>query len=139
MEVDELFISIKRKNSNNDFLILADPTNGNVKSTYITAFLNDIVNSDNINLDELLILFQEKHSDEFDFTDLKDSVFDHDCDIYLRDTTLQLTALKLLYSKNTTPENGYERAKRFINEFNKKLNLNLNTCKLDKTKSKSLY
>ena len=39
----------------------------------------------------------------------------------LRHRILQLVALKLVYSKNTIPERGYERAKRFINEFNKKL------------------
>ena len=49
----------------------------------------------------------------------------------LRHRILQLVALKLLYSRNTIPERGYERAKRFINEFNKKLGLTLSTEQID--------
>ena len=49
----------------------------------------------------------------------------------LRHRILQLVALKLLYSRNTIPERGYERAKRFINEFNKKLDLTLSTEQID--------
>lgn len=71
-----------------------------------------------------------------DFTELKESVYDHDCDIELRNRVLQLVALKLLYSKNTIPERGYERAKRFINEFNKKLNLTLSTEEIDEAISR---
>ena len=44
---------------------------------------------------------------------------------------VQSVALKLLYSRNTIPERGYERAKRFINEFNKKLDLTLSTEQID--------
>ena len=41
---------------------------------------------------------------------------------------LNLVILKILYSRNTTPERGFERAKIFINEFNTSiLELNLNT------------
>ena len=36
-----------------------------------------------------------------------------------------------MYSKNTIPERGYERALRFINEFNKKMNLELSTEEID--------
>ena len=49
----------------------------------------------------------------------------------LRHRILQLVALKLLYSRNTIPERGYERAKRFINEFNKKLGLTLSAEQID--------
>ena len=49
----------------------------------------------------------------------------------LRDRILQLVALKLLYSRNTIPERGYERSKKFINEFNKELNLTLSTEEID--------
>ena len=40
-------------------------------------------------------------------------------------------ALKLLYSETTIPERGYKRAKRFIDEFNKELNINLSTKEID--------
>lgn len=79
--------------------------------------------TENINLEQLLIILNE--NEELDSTQLKTCIYNHECDIELRNKILQLVALKLLYSKNTTPERGYERAKRFINEFNKKLNLNL--------------
>ena len=45
---------------------------------------------------------------------------------------LEFVSLKLLYSKKTTPERGYIRAKRFIDEFNKRLNLNLTYDEIDK-------
>ena len=94
--------------------------------------LEEYVDSkENISLDELLVVLSEKYVDELDFTELKESVYDHDCDMELRHRVLQLVALKLLYSKNTIPERGYERAKRFINEFNKKLNLTLSTEEID--------
>ena len=86
---------------------------------------------ENLNLDELLSIFKEKYTDELDFTELKESVYDHNCDMELRHRILQLVALKLLYSRNTIPERGYERTKRFINEFNKKLGLELSTEQID--------
>lgn len=72
-----------------------------------------------------------KYSDKLDLTELKESIFNYKCDNELRNKVLQLVALKLLYSKNTIPNRGYERAKRFINEFNKKLNLALSIEEID--------
>lgn len=66
-------------------------------------------------------------------------IYDHNCDIELRERLLQLVALKLLYSKNTIPERGYERAKRFINEFNKKLGLTLSMKEIDEIIQKRLF
>ena len=54
----------------------------------------------------------------------------------LRHRILQLVALKLLYSRNTIPERGYERAKRFINEFNKELDVKLTTKQIDEIVNK---
>ena len=42
-----------------------------------------------------------------------------------------MTTLKLIYSRNTIPEYGYERAKKLINEFNRKLNINIKTNRVD--------
>lgn len=91
----------------------------------------DYVNFDNIILDELLLMFNERYKDELDFIELKESVYNHNVDIVLRNKILQLVALKLLYSVNTIPERGYERSKKFINEFNKELNLTLSTEEID--------
>lgn len=138
-----LFMSIHRKNIGSNqiltssklpyFLLYADTDSGKVE---IDCNLKNYVNTDNITLDELLNLFKEKYSDEFSFTELEESVYDHNCDVELRNKVLQLVALKILYSPNTTPERGYERSKRFINEFNEKMNLNISTEEIDNAISK---
>ena len=132
-----LFMSIYRKNIESsivpNFLLHADTESGKVEIDYN---LKDYVNTDNITLDELLNLFKEKYSEEFSFTELEKCVYDHNCDVELRNKVLQLVALKLLYSRRTIPERGYERAKRFINEFNKKMNLNISTEEIDNVISK---
>lgn len=127
-----LFMSIYRKNVESsivpNFLLYADTGSGKVEIDYN---LKDYVNADSITLDELLNLFKEKYSEEFSFTELEKCVYNHNCDVELRNKVLQLVALKLLYSRRTIPERGYERAKRFINEFNKKMNLNISTEEID--------
>ncbi len=140
-----LFMSIYRKNvEDNQFLMSSklpgfllyadtDTDSGKVEIDYN---LKDYVNTDNITLDELLTLFKEKYSEEFNFTELEKCVYAHNCDVELRNKVLQLVALKLLYSRRTIPERGYERAKRFINEFNKKMNLNISTEEIDNVISK---
>lgn len=134
----QIFMKINKKNKEECnpwhgettyFLLHADYMTGEVLKDYN---LEDYIdNEENISLDELLSVFNEKYSNELDFIELKESVYDHNCDMELRHRILQLVALKLLYSKNTIPERGYERAKRFINEFNKKLNLTLSTEEID--------
>ena len=134
----QIFMSINRKNEEKSdlwlgkapyFLLHADHMTGEVSKDYELEEYID--NDENINLDELLSIFNKKYIDELDFTELKESVYDHNCDMELRHRILQLVALKLLYSRNTIPERGYERAKRFINEFNKKLGLALSTEQVD--------
>ena len=134
----QIFMKIYRKNEEecnswlgkaSYFLFRADQMTGEVSKD---CELEEYVNSEeNIILDELLSTFYKKYPDELDFTELKESVYDHNCDMELRQRILQLVTLKLLYSRNTTPERGYERAKRFINEFNKKLGLTLSTEQID--------
>jgi len=112
-----------------DFLLHADTDSGKVDIDYN---LKDYVsNNSDITLDDLLVLFKEKYSNELDFTKLEECIYDHNCDVELRRRILQLVALKLLYSDRTIPERGYERAKRFINEFNKKMGLNLSSEEID--------
>ena len=134
----QIFMSINRKNEEESdsllgktpyFLLHADHMTGEVSNDYELAEYLD--SEENLNLDELLSIFKEKYTDELDFTELKESVYDHNCDMELRHRILQSVALKLLYSRNTIPERGYERAKKFINEFNKKLGLELSTEQID--------
>ena len=110
------------------FILQANCMTGEVIKNYSSK---DYVNFDNIILDELLLMFNERYKDELDFIELKESVYNHNVDIVLRNKILQLVALKLLYSVNTIPERGYERSKKFINEFNKELNLTLSTEEID--------
>lgn len=129
-----LYIVIKQINNNynandiNNNLIICAYPNGEV---IINDSLKKYVDKERINLDELLSLFEEKYSHNLDFAVLKADVDDHNCDLELRKRILQLIALKLLYSQNTTPGRGYKRAKKFIDEFNKELNLNLSSEKID--------
>jgi len=106
------------------FLIYADTDSGQVEVDYN---LKEYINNKKITLDELLTVFREKYNEQLDFSKLEECIYEHNCDVELRRRILQLVALKLLYSNRTIPEHGYERAKRFINEFNKKLGLNLSS------------
>ena len=134
----QIYMCINRKNEEECspllgkipyFLLHADYMTGEVSNDY--ALEEYLDSEEKLNLDELLLIFKEKYTDELDFTELKESVYNHNCDMELRHRILQLVALKLLYSRNTIPERGYERAKRFINEFNKKLGLTLSTEQID--------
>lgn len=134
-----LFMPIERKeikssgfsygNQLPQFLLYADIDSGEVNIDYN---IKKYVDKEEITLDGLLDVFNEKWKNELDFTKLNICVYNHNCDIELRNRILQLVALKLLYSKETIPERGYERAKRFINEFNKKLGFNLNSNEIDR-------
>mgnify|MGYP004519813443 FL=1 len=129
-----LYIVIKQINNNynangiNNNLIICAYPNGEV---IINDDLKKYVDKERINLDELLSLFEKKYSHNLDFSVLKADVDNHNCDLELRERILQLIALKLLYSQNTIPDRGYKRAKKFIDEFNKELNLNLSSEKID--------
>lgn len=106
-----------------DFLLTTDHITGKVLNNYdIREYIDG---KENIKIDELLSIFENKYNNQLDFDKLKVCVFNHNCDMELRNKILEFAALKLLYSRNTTPERGYERAKRFICEFNKGLGLNL--------------
>ena len=133
----EIFMSINKKGEEKSFpymILNADYMTGEVLGYY--GLKKYIDSDDSICLDELLEVFDKKYADELDYTELKESVYDHNCDMELRHRILQLVALKLLYSKNTIPERGYERAKRFISEFNKELDLTLSTEEIDEIMKK---
>ena len=99
--------------------------------------LEDYVDYKIRSLEELLNILKLNYKEELDFSELEKLVYFHSCDLELRNKLLQCIALKLLYSKNTTPERGYERAKRFLNEFNKKLDLNLSLNEINELISKN--
>ncbi len=82
-------------------------------------------------LDDLLIFLREKYYEQLDLIELEECIYNHNNDMKLRHKILELAAIKMVYSKNTTPEKGYMRAKIFINELNKILGLNLSTNSID--------
>ena len=113
--------------------ILAKPEDGKVlKSADIKNYIGDNA----VILDELLEIFDKKYKDELDYSKLKETVYNHKTDIELRHRLLQLVALKLIYSENTTPERGYNRAIKFINEFNESLGLRLDSKEIDEIMTK---
>ena len=116
------------------FFVQADYTTGEVKLTDELCFMlgeDSLEQNKKMTLDELYAIFSRKISDCYDLSELRNSVFYHNCDFELRNRLLQLAALQLLYSKNTSPEKGYFRAKQFIKEFNESLGLQLSTEQID--------
>jgi len=133
---DIIYLKIGWKNTNFNctnssyFILIADPDNGLVNIDYRLKFFVK-VNNENITLDELLNLLKENYSKDYDLKELQECIYDHECDIELRKKVLELIALKLLYSNRTLPENGYVRAKNFIEEFNNEMNINLSSLEID--------
>ena len=111
-----------------DFVVSADAETGLVDMDYE---IEKYVSVDEIDIYNLVKLFIDEHYDKLDFSELEKASNNKYLDNYLRDRLLEFVALKLLYSRKTTPFRGYERAKRFMDEFNKKLGLNLSMDRLD--------
>lgn len=112
-----------------DFVVSADGETGLIDMDYELEKYTDFKE---IHIDELLMVFDEKYSNRLDFEEIRKAYNNRYVDNYLRDRLLEFVALRLIYSKKTTPERGYERARRFTNEFNKKLGLNLSMDNIDK-------
>lgn len=119
-------------NKHKDFIISADAVSGKVDTDYET----DKYITGNVTIDDLYRKFKEEYTDRLEFEVLEKAVNNKYIDNYLRDSILELVALKLIYSKKTTPERGYVRAKRFIDEFNSRLGLNLTYEEIDRVMKK---
>lgn len=111
-----------------DFIISADSISGKVDSDYETL---KYIDNDDITLNDLFQVFSENYADCLDFQELEKALKNNYVDNYLRDDILNFVALRLLYSKKTVPERGYKRAIRFMDEFNKRLGLNLSYDEID--------
>lgn len=121
-EEDAIFVRLVEKEKKDDFSVLANNQTGNI---YSNVHLRDYIGEMKVNLEGLLYILKENYADELDSNELEKVLFNHECDLELRNKLLQLVALKILYSKNTKPEYGYIRAERFIEEFNNSFNLAL--------------
>ena len=117
-----------------DFIISADAISGKVDSDYETL---KYIDNDDITLNDLFQVFSENYADCLDFQELGGALKNNYVDNYLRDDILNFVALRLLYSKKTVPERGYKRAIRFMDEFNKRLGLNLSYDEIDKLMNNS--
>jgi len=129
-----LFMSLKNKafdpfdyDSLSEVFVTADTKTGMIEPTY---FFQETFTKDEVDLRALYSVLKDVLP-EIDTTNLEQCLYDHSCDIELRNRILELAALKMVYSSNTIPERGYERAKRFIGEVNKKLDLTLTTDEID--------
>lgn len=111
------------------FIVGADAYDGVIDTDYE---IQKYVEEENFDLEFLNAELSQKYSDCLDFSSLTKAINNKFFDDYLRRQILEFVMLKLLYSKNTTISRGYERARRFKEEFNKKLGLDLSMEKLDK-------
>lgn len=88
-----------------------------------------------ISVEKLLPILEENMADEYNIDSVRQCVYNHNVDVSLRDKILQLSALKLLYSKDTTPNYGYKRACAFIDDFNEYFDLSLSKMEMDEIMS----
>ncbi len=131
----KVYYKINRKSNDkfyekySSFIVSADAYDGVVDTDYE---VQKYVEKEDFDLGFLNVELSQKYSDCLDFSSLTKAVNNKFFDDYLKEQILEFVMLKLLYSRNTIPSRGYERARRFKEEFNKKLGLNLSMEKLDK-------
>ncbi len=89
-----------------------------------------------LRIEELLPILEENMADDYNIEAARICVNNHNVDVNLRDKILQLAALKLLYSENTIPEYGYQRACALIDDFNEYYNLSLSKMEIDEIMSR---
>lgn len=69
---------------------------------------------------------------DINYSELEQIIKKHNNDIKLRNIVLNAIPLSILYSKNTSPDYGYVRAKHFIKEVNKKYGFDINSDYIDR-------
>lgn len=136
---ESIFICIDIKSVvnelNNDYIIAiyADKKTGLLKTKHIG--LENLINKKYIQKSYMTLeeLYNEleKSENSIKYISLKETILDKKFREKIREKILEMTTLKLIYSRNTIPEYGYERAKKLINEFNRKLNINIKTNRID--------
>ena len=84
-----------------------------------------------LSLSELLMIFDTKYKGEYDYSSLVRCLYYYNTDVELRNFVFNLAALKLLYSKNTTPSHGYFRALKLIDEYNATFKGNISSEKIE--------
>ncbi len=77
----------------------------------------------------------QRNPQKIDYQELEKRVLNHKDSIVLRDETLKLVMLSLLYANGDLPSKGYARAKSFMRSFNREYDANLNMKRLDEIMS----
>ena len=91
--------------------------------------LPEDLQNDDYNIDDLYKRL--KSSNKYNLKGIEKCLKYKKYDELLRDKLLELTSLKILYSKNSIPEYGYKRSRMFIDEFNQELDLNISKSEID--------
>lgn len=109
-----------------EFYIMIDANNGQIEN-FIGS--EDYV-AKGTKIEELLSIFMKECVNDLNFEQLKQVLFNHQCDIELRKRILDFVALKLLYSREMCFANCV-RTKHFIDDFNAYFNIKLNSKEID--------
>lgn len=111
-------------------LLFFDPVKGIVTNKMELEDLG-LDNIQDLTMENLYNILRKKYKD-LDTSEIKKCLNNRIVNFELLRKLLELSSLKMLYSNNTIPHYGYDRAKIFIDEFNEYLdNLNLDTFELD--------
>jgi hypothetical protein len=114
--------------------IYADYKSGRVKKSLDLDFIKD---PKILTVETLLSEIENNYTDIVEYDELKQLVFDHECDLKVREKLIELAALRLLYSEDTIPERGYERAKRYISEMNEALKIHVSDHEINRLINKN--
>lgn len=129
-------ISIKIPKEDSITYVLHVRRDNGIVDNFDVEYYFKFIETKNITIRDLYAILKDKKELKLDLSELKSVINDYEIDLELRKNILQLTALNILYSKNTTLRYGYARAQKFIEEFNEQIpNLNLSTEEIDRIKN----
>lgn len=108
------------------------------KKSYFVRFEREsgkVVNSNfphivGLNLEDVLYILKKYHKNDIDYSIVSKTISKYYFDIELRHRLMQLSALKIFYSAKT-PEIGYERANKFLDEFSEDFGFLLSYDEID--------
>ena len=103
------------------FKVLFDPFTGKVLPESIPG-ITGIKDKEDLDIEKLCRLLTTGDNEfKYGVSDLNKHIVSRTLSEDLRNEVLKLAAVKMLYDRRTTPERGFERAERFISEFNEKV------------------
>lgn len=119
----------KKENKERNYTFSIDASTGKIRKCDLEYFNNGYASNVSKIEDMYYIL---KNNNNYDITSLEQVIFFHNIDLILRYQILSLVKEALIYSLDTTPENGYKRAQKFVQEFNEYYNIDLCLENFDK-------